>query len=327
MSPRKLLVTGASCLLLLIGATVSSQQARAGFLGDTLTGTWNYPFITQIYSNSGTGFTGPGVVSPSASFLFEGTSATVTDTQITETGFAVGGPYATSAFNGFVITDLTSSNITGVSIDAATNVPGFDASDLSFTSDSISINVEGLNVPSASDKIVLDVTFPGSTQTTPILPTGPCPLKFLNFLKIIACYGFSSGPSGSWYDPATASGYAYQMTNGSLFTEILDLPTGFLEPFDVTSPGCSIPGTFEGGQSVNFVALCGQGVSAFTITGIDPMFDPTDPAAFPIELAFNTATADFDAGALASTVPEPSSVLLLSSGMAGLGLVRRKRVQ
>jgi hypothetical protein len=61
-----------------------------------------------------------------------------------------------------------------------------------------------------------------------------------------------------WFDPPTASGYTYQMTDGSLFTEIVDLPTGFLKPFDVTAPGCSIPGTFEGGQSVNFVALCGK---------------------------------------------------------------------
>jgi len=57
------------------------------------------------------------------------------------------------------------------------------------------------------------------------------------------------------------------------------------------------------------------------------MFDPTDPGAFPIELGFNTPTVDFDAEPLGSAVPEPSSLLLLSAGMVGLGLMRRKRVQ
>ena len=94
------------------------------------------------------------------------------------------------------------------------------------------------------------------------------------------------------------------------------------------APGCSIPGTFQAGQSVDFVALCGQGVSSFEITGIDPMFDPTDVEAFPIELAFNTPTADFIAAPIGPAVPapEPPSVLLLVSGMVTLGLIRARQV-
>lgn len=137
---------------------VSSHPAYAGFLGDTLTGTWNCPSISSIYSNSGTGFTGPGAASPSVSFFFEGASATVSDTQIVETGAV--GFYTATAFNGFVITDLTASNVTGVSINGASDFPGFSASDLSFTSNSISINNAGLT-PIASDQLVLDVTFAG----------------------------------------------------------------------------------------------------------------------------------------------------------------------
>jgi hypothetical protein len=161
---RKLLVAG-SCSVMLVGAAVSSRQAHAGFFGDTLTGTWNYPTISTIYSNPGTGFTGPGVVSPSITFFFEGTSATVTNTQIVETNFGSG--YAAEPFNGFVITDLTSSKITGASIDPATNVPGFDSADLSFTSNSVATNVAGLSAPSASDQIVVDVSFAGTPAPEP----------------------------------------------------------------------------------------------------------------------------------------------------------------
>ena len=99
------------------------------------------------------------------------------------------------------------------------------------------------------------------------------------------------------------------MTGDSLFTNILAFPTGFDEPFDLTSPGCTIPGTFTSGDSLNFVSLCGKGVSEFAITGIDPPFDPTNSSAFPIELTFDTPTADFVAAPLDSS-PEPATTFL-----------------
>jgi hypothetical protein len=156
----------------------------------------------------------------------------------------------------------------------------------------------------------------------PVFPTEKC---LISGPAILGCYKFTGVRPLLWFDPPTASGYTYQMTDGSLFTEIVDLPTGFLKPFDVTAPGCSIPGTFEGGQSVNFVALCGKGVSEFTITGIDPMFDPTDPGAFPIQLAFDTPIADFDAEPLGSTVPEPSTWAMMLLGLAGFGVAAYRR--
>jgi hypothetical protein len=155
----------------------------------------------------------------------------------------------------------------------------------------------------------------GDAPTTPVFPTAPC--------SRVDCFTFHGARTGLWFDPPTASGYTYQMTDGSLFTEIADLPTGFLNPFDVTTPGCSIPGTFSGGQSVDFVALCGKGVSEFTISGINPMFDPTDPGAFPIQLDFNTPTADFIAEPLGSAVAEPSTWAMLLLGFGGLGFIVR----
>ena len=179
MTLRTTLIACTSCSLMFIGAAVSSQQAYAGFLGDTLTGTWNYPNISTIYSNPDTGFTGPGVVSPSVTFSFEGMPTTVTDTQITlsfpgANSFA-GTPQG-ATFNGMVITDLTSSNITGISLDPATDVPDFiPADDLSFSSNSVSINLvyssdtassgEGVDV-TAGEQIVVDVGF----VATPTVP-------------------------------------------------------------------------------------------------------------------------------------------------------------
>jgi hypothetical protein len=116
------------------------------------------------------------------------------------------------------------------------------------------------------------------------------------------------------------------MTGSSLFTSIQDLPLGFQDPFIVTSPGCTIPGTYDPGQRVDFAALCGGGVSTFTITGINPSFDPTNPEAFPIQIAFNTRTADFIAEPLGPvSTPEPSSVVLLSFGVGAFGLIARCR--
>jgi hypothetical protein len=159
------------------------------------------------------------------------------------------------------------------------------------------------------------------TKDNPVLPTEKC----LALSYFLGCWKFTDVISRDWADPVTASGYTYQMTNGSLFTEIVDFPTGFLEPLDVTAPGCSIPGTFGPGQSVDFVTLCGSGVSEFTVTGIDPMFDPTDPGAFPIQLAFNTPTADFIAEPLGSAVPEPSTWAMILLGFAGVGFAVHRR--
>lgn len=161
---------------------------------------------------------------------------------------------------------------------------------------------EGYLVNPYSGSGITYIAGPGLAQTSPVPPVGGCLL-----FRAAICFKFSDVINRAWVDPATAFGYTYQMTSDSLFTEILDLPTGFLEPFTVTSPGCSIPGTFGAGQSVDFAALCGGGVSEFTVTGIDPMFDPTNSGAFPIQLAFNTPTADFVAGALGSAVPEPAT--------------------
>jgi hypothetical protein len=80
-------------------------------------------------------------------------------------------------------------------------------------------------------------------------------------------------------------------------------------------------GSFVPGQSFTFP---NGGVSEFSVSGISPLVDPSNPSAFPLELGFNTATASFTQQA----IPEPSVLSLVMSGMGVLALMafwKRKR--
>lgn len=158
-----------------------------------------------------------------------------------------------------------------------------------------------------------------STQSDPLLPGGVSPGLFT----------FTDVPSGVWVDPPTAFGFHYVAASGSLFTSILDFPMGFAGPFTVSTGG-NLLGSFGPGNSVDFTPFSGGGVSEFTITGINPLVDPSDPTAFPLQLSFNAPTGSFTMQALQSqqVVPEPSTWLLLATGLIGLlGLGWRKRQQ
>lgn len=165
---------------------------------------------------------------------------------------------------------------------------------------------------------------PGSSQINPIMPVVSELNRFI----------FRNVPSGRWYDPPTTYGFHFLMNSDSLFTKILDFPTGIdNDNLFTVSVGNKILGEFGPSQSVDFVALLGQGVSEFTITGIDPFVDATNSTAFPIKLEFNTDTGDFEMQALEhpqnTSVPEPGSVFgILTFGTFGVGvLLKRQRQQ
>lgn len=159
---------------------------------------------------------------------------------------------------------------------------------------------------------------PGSSETFPLLPTVTEP---------DGTFIFTDVPSGVWFDPPAVEGFAYQMLSNSLFTSIVDFPTGFADPFTV-AVGDTVLGQFGPGQSVDFAALVGNGVSAFTVSGINPLVEEGDPNAFPIQLAFNTATASFSMRPLLDTSSEKVPTPALLPGLIGLGataLRKRKR--
>ncbi|HEX4739824.1 MAG TPA: PEPxxWA-CTERM sorting domain-containing protein [Caulobacteraceae bacterium] len=142
-----------------LAASLAAGSAfAAGFTGDTVDGAYHFPDTSTVVLDGG------GAVAPTSFFFSTGlpnTTATVGATQITLSFDAGGGTFNPASFSGVVITDLTEADITGVTLDPSTSVPGFTASDLSFTSDSVSLNLQGLGVPSANDIVVADVSFGG----------------------------------------------------------------------------------------------------------------------------------------------------------------------
>ncbi len=169
----------------------------------------------------------------------------------------------------------------------------------------------------------------GRTQINPVMPT-----RLNN-----GVFSFVNARTGLWFDPPTAFGFEYTMTDNSLFTNILDFPTGFSQPFSVSVQDISL-GNFTAGQAVNFsdysnilgnLLVSGSGVSEFSVTGIN--VDPTNPSAFPIQLQFNTDTASFEQRAIphpqaSKSVPEPSAVLgLLFMSATGMFGALHKRQQ
>ena len=152
-------------LVIGISALLASAPALAQFTGDTVNGTYKYPDNTTVFINLGN-----QVVSPTATFTFltgtPNTTAAVGASTIT-LSFSGTGDFTGATFNGVTITDLTDSDIIGVEL-GSSNVAGFDASRLSFTSNSVSLNLASLSTTSDSS-IVANVLF--SSSAVPELST------------------------------------------------------------------------------------------------------------------------------------------------------------
>lgn len=152
-------------------------------------------------------------------------------------------------------------------------------------------------------------------------------------------WGFRNVRAGGNFDPPTAYGFRYKMVSDSLFTEIMEFPTGFAKPFGVLVNDVFI-GEFQRGDRVpfsNYKALLGNlltdgiGVEEFSVVGLN--VDPTNPTAFPLRLDFNTDIASFNMYAIfdeeSQSIPEPGSVFgILTFGTFGAGvLLKRQRQQ
>jgi hypothetical protein len=181
-----------------------------------------------------------------------------------------------------------------------------------YTFDATVSNPHGIDIASLTLNLVqnCDLT-PGLCQSNPTLPNMVEPGVFF----------FNSVPSGQWFDPPAVEAFEYVVLDGTLFSQILDFPTGFSDLFTV-SVGGNVLGQFGPGQSVDFVSLLGGGVSEFTVSGINPLVDAEDPLGFPLQIAFTTPTGSF---AMRAVVPEPTGFGIVLSATGWILLWRGRQ--
>jgi hypothetical protein len=137
------------------------ETARAGFLGFTIGVQTQFPTQGSVCCGSGTAVVGAGVEFPAGSFPAYNTNAFVDVSDLTiDYGQTGGTSYTGAAFNGFRFYDALGAipPITGVTVDGATTLAGFDASRVSFDADNIYINMQGLSAGGAH-LVRLDVQF------------------------------------------------------------------------------------------------------------------------------------------------------------------------
>jgi hypothetical protein len=130
-----------------------ASRSEAGLVGQTIDVLGLYPDTSTIFFDS-------SIVAPPVVLHLVHQNITIGDTTIAGAFFHLAS-FAPAAFNGFVLTDLTSSDITGVSIDPITNFAGFTTADLSFTSNTVTWNFQNLDFD--RDTVwQLDVQFAGA---------------------------------------------------------------------------------------------------------------------------------------------------------------------
>ena len=143
--------------ILAVLACAIALPVRADVLtGDTIR-TWElYPDLSTIYG-------GPvDVVDPGSILAFPGFAPIVnifftffTDANIT-IQMARDATAITSSFNGFRFFDETEAPFTSVTLDSATNVPGFDASRVTFDAQDIYVNFSAITY-STGERVSLDI--------------------------------------------------------------------------------------------------------------------------------------------------------------------------
>jgi hypothetical protein len=158
-----------------LAALLASAGARAQFTGDAVHVDYDYPAVGTVYEDLGT-----QTITPAGeAFYYTNGGVNTFETLVTPTtidffnlqGSEFTGP---AVFNGFVITDLTSSLITSVTI-ASNNLAGFDSSRIEFTSNSVDENLQALNFQGGSE-FQLDIGFESPPIGTP--EPGPIALVF-----------------------------------------------------------------------------------------------------------------------------------------------------
>jgi hypothetical protein len=149
-------------------AAIDVTVNPASWAGDTLVETYYFPSYGTVYYTSPT-FTVPasgidGLDQPGTNNVFQ---LSVNSTSITVSHFAFDDSFTSASFNGFEIVDESHSIISGVTIDSSTNMVGLTAADISFGSDYVEVNWEGLSF-TTSTIVTLDLTFDPPLQQSQV---------------------------------------------------------------------------------------------------------------------------------------------------------------
>ncbi len=150
----------------------------------------------------------------------------------------------------------------------------------------------------------------GTWQDRALLPTSSLPGQF----------EFENITSSRWVAAPLASTLEFQANGDTTFSRIEEFPTGFSEPFAVLVGGSPL-GTFNPGDSLDFLSLLGSGVTSFTISGIDYLNSPQPPSTLPLKLAFASSSGSFTV----ASVPEPAAIISLFMATALCLGYRRRR--
>ncbi len=195
----------------------------------------------------------------------------------------------------------------------ATDYPGYISATGSFESQSISDQY----------RVEFYVNMqPGYTADNPLLPDVVQPSGRYDFQLDMSATDLGQNFC-VFIDPVAATGYHYSVDPGDpLFSVVYipeALPLGDSE-FDLEVAGATYP--ILAGVPFDLTQIAAEGVSEFTITGIDPAegLDPADPSAFPTGLMFASPGV---ANVSMMPIPSPQTFVLL--GAFALGSLMRRR--
>ena len=158
----------------LAGSAVSGAVA-APLMGSALNYSYFYPVLGTSYGGTpdanGNFTVGPGKEIHTLTDSIGSLDVTADQIIVEFSGSSALGP---AVFNGWVLTDIAGSidRFASVTLDAATNMIGLDASRLSFTDDTITLNWQGLSFDAAT-QVVLNVS------TSPFPAPEPASLPLL----------------------------------------------------------------------------------------------------------------------------------------------------
>lgn len=146
-------------VLVAMALLMAAPLASAQLTGQTVRAQHYFPNLSTPYGSPVDSVVGPGVevtnfpnLDPRTNIDYSANSIRITYNSTSTWSFA--------AFNGIVFTDLngTIPSITGVTLNAATNMVGLDASRISFDANTVRINWQGLPF-TPSTVVVLDLSF------------------------------------------------------------------------------------------------------------------------------------------------------------------------